>query len=134
MQLAQLAKSYRSVAVTTATPGQLVLMLFDGALRFLSTALHGFEIEAIGTRNEQIHNNLLKTQKILLELQTSLDLANGGDFARNMYALYDFMLVELQKANMGKISEPIVTVERLLREIRDSWAQMLDQTQPPLAA
>jgi flagellar protein FliS len=134
MHIARLAKSYRSVAVTTATPGQLVLMLFDGALRFLSTALHGFAVEAIGARNEQIHNNLLKTQNILRELQASLDLENGGDFAKTMYALYDFMLAELQKANLSKVSEPIVTVERLLREIRDSWAQMLDQTQPPLAA
>ena len=134
MQLARLAKSYRSVAVTTATPGQLVLMLFDGALRFLSTALHGFEQEGIAPRNEQIHNNLIKTQNILLELQASLDLTQGGDFAKTMYALYGFMLAELQKANLAKAAEPIATVERLLREIRDSWAQMLDQSQPPIAA
>ncbi len=134
LQLARLAKSYRSVAVTTATPGQLVLMLFDGALRFLSTAQHGFELEGIAARNEQIHNNLIKTQNILRELQASLDLTNGGEFARTMYALYDFMLTELQKANLGKVAEPIAAVERLLREIRDSWAQMLEQTQPPLAA
>ncbi len=134
MQLARLAKSYRSVAVTTATPGQLVLMLFDGALRFISTALHGFEIEAIAARNEQIHNNLIKTQNILLELQASLDLKVGGEFAQTMYALYDFMLAELQKGNLGKIPEPIANVEKLLREIRDSWAQMLDQTQSPAAA
>ncbi len=134
MQLARLAKSYRSVAVTTATPGQLVLMLFDGALRFLSTAQHGFELEGIAARNEQIHNSLIKTQNILLELQASLDLKLGGDFARTMYALYDFMLAELQRANLTKDAEPIATVERLLREIRESWAQMLDQTHPPVAA
>jgi flagellar protein FliS len=134
MQLARLAKSYRSVAVTTATPGQLVLMLFDGALRFISTALHGFELEGIAARNEQIHNNLIKTQNVLLELQASLDLKAGGEFAQTMYGLYGFMLAELQRANLGKTAEPIRTVERLLREIRDSWAQMLDQTQPPIAA
>lgn len=134
MQIARLAKSYRSVAVTTATPGQLVLMLFDGALRFISTALHGFEVEGIAARNEQIHNNLIKTQNVLLELQASLDLKQGGEFAQTMYALYDFMLAELRKGNLEKTPEPITTVERLLREIRDSWAQMLDQTQPPIAA
>lgn len=134
MQLARLAKSYRSVAVTTATPGQLVLMLFDGALRFLSTALHGFQLDGIGARNEQIHNNLLKTQNILRELQASLDMKAGGEFSQTMYALYDFMLDQLQKANLAKDPEPITTVERLLGEIRTSWAQMLDQTQPPAAA
>jgi len=134
MHIAQLAKSYRSVAVTTATPGQLVLMLFDGTLRFLSTALHGFEIEALGARNEQIHNNLLKGQNVLRELQASLDLQVGGEFGQTMYALYDFMLDQLQKANLTKDPAPIHIVERLLGEIRGSWAQMLDQTQSPVAA
>ena len=129
MQLARLAKSYQSVAVTTATPGHLVLMLFDGALRFLSTALHGFQKEGIAERNEQIHNNLIKTQNILLELRASLDMGVGGEFAKTMYALYGFMLEQLQKANLAKEAEPITTVERLLGEIRDSWAQMLEQTQ-----
>lgn len=129
MQLARLAKSYQSVAVTTATPGHLVLMLFDGALRFLSTALHGFQKEGIAERNEQIHNNLIKTQNILLELRASLDMGVGGEFAKTMYGLYGFMLEQLQKANLAKEPEPITTVERLLGDIRNSWAQMLEQTQ-----
>jgi len=126
MLLSQLAKSYKSVAVSTATPGQLVLMLFDGALRFLAAAQSGFQVEQIGARNEQIHNNLIKTQKILRELQCSLDLVAGGDFAARMFALYDFMLDQLQRANLSKDPGPISNVERLLREIRDAWAQMLD--------
>lgn len=129
MQLARLAKSYQSVAVTTATPGHLVLMLFDGALRFLTTALHGFHKESIAERNEQIHNNLIKAQNILMELQASLDLRVGGEFAKTMYGLYGFMLDQLQKANLAKEAAPITTVEGLLGEIRDSWAQMLEQTQ-----
>jgi flagellar secretion chaperone FliS len=129
MQLAQFAKSYKSVAVTTATPGQLVLMLFDGALRFLSTAVHGFQMEQVSTRNETIHNNLIKAQSILRELQCSLDLKAGGEFGTTMYALYDYMLGELQRANLGKECSPIETVERLLGEIRDAWAQMLKQSQ-----
>lgn len=128
MQLTQLAKSYKSVAVTTATPGQLILMLYDGALRFLATASHGFQIESLNQRNEQIHNNLVKTQNILRELQLSLNLKVGGEFAQNMYALYDFMHDQLRRANLSKEPEPIATVERLLREIRDAWAQMLNQS------
>ena len=71
--LAQYARAYKTVAVRTATPGHLVLMLFDGALRFVSAALHGFECEHIGQRNEQVHNNAIKTQNILRELQVSTD-------------------------------------------------------------
>lgn len=133
MKLAQFAKSYQAVAVTTASPGNLVLMLFDGALRFLSTALIGFQNEEIAKKNEEIHNNLIKTQRILRELQCSLDLKLGGDFATTMYALYDFMIEELRKANMTKESGPIQTVERLLGEIREAWAQMLEQSQSQAA-
>ncbi len=133
MKLAQFAKSYQAVAVTTASPGNLVLMLFDGALRFLSNALIGFQSEDLAKKNEDIHNNLIKTQRILRELQCSLDLKGGGEFAKTMYALYDFMIEELLKANMMKVPGPIQTVERLLGEIRDAWAQMLEQSQSEAA-
>ena len=126
--LAKCAQAYKSVAVTTSTPGQLVLMLFDGALRFLSAALHGFELEGVNQRLEQINNNAIKTQKILRELQCSLDLQLGGEFARRMDALYDYMIDQLIRANLTKDPEPIRLVESLLREIRDAWAQMLEQS------
>ena len=127
MNPAQFAKSYRSVAVTTATPGQLVLMLYDGALRFLATAARGFELTSTGEKYETINNNLLKTQLILRELQTSLDLKAGGEFAKTMWALYDFMLDQLRTANMQKVAGPIQTVEGLILELRGAWAQMLEQ-------
>lgn len=128
MQLAQFAKSYKTVAVSTAPPGQLVLMLFDGALRFMATALGGFHEENIMKRNEAIHNNLIKTQNILRELQVSLDMQAGGEFSARMFALYDFMLTQIQQANLKKESEPIRVVERLLGEIRGAWAQMLERS------
>lgn len=133
MALSQFARSYKSVAVATATPGQLVLMLFDGALRFLATAARSFDLENPGARNEAIHNNVVKSQRILRELQCSLDLKLGGEFATRMFALYDFMLEQLQQANLKKEREPISTVERLLGEIRDAWSQMLQQSAAPVA-
>jgi flagellar protein FliS len=128
MNPAQFAKSYRSVAVTTASPGQLVLMLYDGALRFLATAARGFECDSLAERFETINNNLLKSQAILRELQTSLDLKAGGEFAQTMWALYDFMMDQLRQANMRKQVEPIQTVEGLILELRGAWSQMLEQT------
>jgi flagellar protein FliS len=125
--LAKYARAYKSVAVTTASPGQLVLMLFDGALRFLCASLHGFELEGIGERIEQVNNNSIKAQKILRELQCSLDFNEGGEFARRMSALYDYMLEQLIRANLSKDPAPMRLVEGMLREIRDAWAQMLEQ-------
>ena len=82
MQLAQFVKSYRQAAVASATPGQLILMLFDGALRSMAIALDGFKEEDPVRRNEKIHNKLVNAHDIILELQTSLDLKVPGDFSR----------------------------------------------------
>jgi flagellar secretion chaperone FliS len=135
MQLAQFAKSYKAAAVNTASRGQLVLMLYDGALRFMGIALEGFNDGEIVRRNQTIHNNLVKTQNILLQLQGTLDMQAGGEFSSRMHALYEFMQGQLKEANLRKEAEPIRTVERLLGGIRDAWAKMLQQsaTQNPAA-
>ena len=130
MQLAQFAKSYKTVTVNTASPGHLILMLYDGALRFMGIALLGFNEQNVMKRVETIHNNLVKTQKILRQLQISLDMQAGGEFAGRMYALYDFMQAQIKLANLKKEAEPIRTVERLLGDIRDAWAKMLEQSAP----
>lgn len=127
------AQHYRSTAVNTASPAQLVLMLFDGALRFMGAAHRGFTEVDPARRNEQIHNNLIKTQAILRELQCSLDLAAGGEFAKRMFQLYDYMLTQLRDANLKKAPEPIHVVEELLVPVRDAWSQMLAQATPTAA-
>ncbi len=126
--LAQYARAYKSVAVTTATPGQLVLMLFDGALRFMSAALHGFEQEDFSLRIDLVNTNAIKAQKIIRELQCSLDLQGGGEFAQRMYALYDFMIDQLLKANISKDPAPMRIAQDILGQIRDAWSQMLEQS------
>jgi flagellar secretion chaperone FliS len=133
MHLAQLAKSYQSVAITTATPGQLVLMLFDGALRFMAAAEAGFKIEDFLKRNETINNSIIRAQDILRELQDSLDMGVEGDFSPRMYALYDFMLTQLTQANLKKEAAPIAIVSNLLGQIRDAWAQMLEDSAAQVA-
>jgi len=128
MQLSQFAKSYKSVAVNTSTPGQLTLMLFDGALRFMGMAILGFNEPNFVRRNEVIHNNLIKTHNILLELQISLNMRVEGEFPGRMCALYEFMMNQIREANLKKEVAPIRVVERLLGEIRGAWAQMLEKS------
>lgn len=117
--------SYKTVAVDTASPAKLILMLYDGALRFLGTALEGFEIEDVQKRNETIHNNLLKAQNILLELQRCLNHRDGGEFALNMFRLYDFMITQIMEANMKKQPGNLRPVMNMISEIRDAWEQMM---------
>lgn len=117
--------SYKTVSVDTASPGKLILMLFDGALRFLGAAEDGFHLQDPRERQETIHNNLMKAQNIVSELQRCLNFRQGADFAINMFRLYDFMNAQLMEANVKKDARNIQTVVRLLGEIRDAWDQML---------
>jgi flagellar protein FliS len=119
---------YRKTATTTASPGELVLMLFDGALRFMTAAEIGFQEENFARRNEQIHNNILRAQAIITELQATLNMEVGGEFSENLYRLYDFMQNQLSQANREKNIEKIKVGVGFVQDIREAWAQMLLQT------
>jgi len=128
MVAADYARAYRSAAVMTASPGQLVLMLFDGALKSLAIAQEAFKRPASDwQRLEVINRQLLKAQSILAELQGGLDMQNGGEFAKTMHGLYNYHMRRLFEANVRKQVEPVLEVERLLREVRDAWAEMLSR-------
>jgi flagellar protein FliS len=118
-------QSYRNTAIRTASPGQLVLMLYEGAVRFLEQALTGFDYTDPLQFNQTINNNVLKAQAILRELNGRLDMNKGGDVADNFRRLYGYFDRRLQEGNIRKRREPIEEVTRQLRVIRDSWAEML---------
>ena len=117
--------SYRQVATKTATPGQLVLMLFDGALRLLDKALVGFDLDDPLDSNLAINNNILKAQEILRELNMSLNMEKGGEFAATMRRLYNYYDLQLSQSNLQKDPAGVELVIRLLSVIRGAWAEML---------
>jgi flagellar protein FliS len=119
--------SYRKVATQTATPGQLVLMMYDGAIRFLELSLTGFDYTDPGKFNETISNNIRRAQAIVSELNASLNMERGGDVAMNFRRLYNYFDRRLQLANMKKQRAPIEEILGRLRVFRESWAQMLRQ-------
>jgi flagellar protein FliS len=128
------ARTYRANAVLTASPGQLVLMLYDGTLKALALAQQAFSESASEPRRiENINRHLLKAQAIINELQSGLNLEVGGEFARTMNRLYDYHNRRLFEANLKKDVGPVIEVERLLRELRDAWAEMLSQQAAPEA-
>ena len=119
--------NYRQVATQTATPGQLVLMLFDGAIRFLERARQGFGLEDPLEFNQTINNNVLRAQAIINELNLALDMDKGGDCAMTLRRLYNYMDVRLQEANQYKKEDGILDVVRRLTILRDAWAEMLQK-------
>jgi len=119
--------SYKTVATQTAPPGHLVLMLYDGAIRFLERALEGFQHADPLEFNQTINNNILRAQQILTELNNSLDLDRGGEIAPTLRALYHFMQRQLTLSNNQKKPEGIHDTVRRLSILRDAWSEMLRQ-------
>lgn len=122
------ARTYRANAILTASPGQLVLMLYDGALRCLGTAREAFsrptdDLQRLSIINQQLQ----KAQMILTELQSGLNLEAGGEIARTLHQLYDYHNRRLFEANIHKTEAPVAEVEKLLMELREAWAEMLVQ-------
>lgn len=125
MQLANPWKSYRQIATQTAPPGQLVLMLYDGAIRFLERGLAGFDCEDPAEANMAVHNNLERAIDILRELNLSLNMEQGGEFAVTLRRLYDYFDRRIWDSNVRKSPDGVREVIRHLTVLRDAWASML---------
>jgi flagellar secretion chaperone FliS len=108
---------YRESAVLTASPEQLVVMLYDGARRFLYQA-------AVATRNEHVelaHRKLRRAEAIISHLRNTLDMDQGEVPAR-LQAIYLFCNRHLNEARVQRDPQKIEQVSDLLGELRDAWS------------
>jgi flagellar protein FliS len=120
------ARVYRENSILTASPGQLILMLFDGAARSMAIAHAAFERPKSDLRRiEIINRELIKAQAIFSELRGSLNHEVGGEFAKTMDGLYRYYNRRLLEANIRKQVEPLAEVEQLFSAVHEAWAEML---------
>lgn len=119
---------YFETQVQTAPPENLVLMLYNGALRFATQAVADLD----AGRMQDAHNSLIRAQDIISELAGSLNM-DVGEISRNLLGLYDYMQYRLIQANINKIAEPIREVVTMLTELRDSWAEAIPEMRGRLA-
>jgi flagellar protein FliS len=110
---------YQQTQIETASPERLLLMLYDGAIRFANTAKKALEDKDFNAANA----NCLKVQNILNELMVTLDMKVGGELAKNLFDLYDFMTRQTVQANMSKNPQLLTGVLDILKELRDAWMQ-----------
>lgn len=120
-----IAQQYESQKVLSASPMELILMLYDGGLRALTQAIDAFDIVDDIERMDGIHSQLLRAQDFITELACSLDVEKGGELAVQLDRIYEFMLHHLAKANADKNREAVVEVQELLTELRDSWEKCM---------
>ncbi len=119
MHVKDASSHYKETQVKTANQGKLIVMLYDGAIKFLKIA-----IEHLPTKKyDTVNNNIIKAQDIITELMLSLNF-EVGDFANKLYGLYSYMNKRLVEGNIKKQAEPLEEVIRYLGELKSAWEQI----------
>jgi flagellar protein FliS len=109
--------TYQQNTVTTQSKGRLIVMLYDGAIKFLKLAIKEMEAnnyEAKGTY-------ITRAQDIINELNAVLDMETGGEIATNLRKLYCFMSNRLSQANIKCDPQMIRDVIKLMEELNQGW-------------
>ena len=129
--------TYRETKVKTAGQGQLIVMLYDGAVKNLDRALELLGSDIEGKKNpaniEKVSNAILKTQEIITELTVSLDFEQGGEIAKNLFSLYTWFNRELVEANIAQDISRAMTVRNLLNELKSAWTEIVAKNNPEAA-
>ena len=108
---------YQDTAVTTQSKGRLIVLLYDGAIKFMRLAIKELEAGNYEAKGRYIN----KTQNIINELDAVLDTSAGGEIAANLRKLYHFMNNRLSEANIKRDTQMIREVITLMEELNQSW-------------
>lgn len=111
--------AYKAASVLTAPPGQLIVMLYDGAIRFLAQAATAMRVGDL----ERMRNRLGRAEAIIDELNVSLDMSYG-EIPERLRSIYLFCKSELREASIRAEAERVDVVCRLLSELRESWDKL----------
>lgn len=114
--------AYANNKISTASPADLVLMLYEGAIKFCNIAIVAIENKDV----EKAHNNIVKVQKIIEEFQITLDYKYAT--AKDFNEVYTYLLQRLREANMKKDAEILEEVLKHLRTMRDTWKEVMRLT------
>ncbi len=111
---------YLRTQIMTASPGRLIVMLYDGAIKRMNDAIEAFN-SSEPDRFQDINNHLLAAQNIITELTISLDMEKGGEIAQNCFRIYEFFNDRLIEANTKKHRDPIIQVRDMMKDLREAW-------------
>ncbi|MCD6525374.1 MAG: flagellar export chaperone FliS [Desulfuromonas sp.] len=114
-------QQYQQNQILTASPEQILIMLYDGAIRFTRQAMMGIESGNSVMKVEGIS----RAMAIITEFANTLDHEIGGEIAANLDGLYHFMIRELIQANLNSDMDKLKVVEGLLVELRQTWGEAI---------
>jgi flagellar protein FliS len=124
------AEAYRQTEARSRSPLELVVMLYDGALRFVAEAIEADASGQLARRGKAIS----KALAIIGELQSTLNVKEGGDVAVELDRLYSYVQTRLLDVTMKKDPKALVEVQKLMTPLRDAWTQIANSPAGVLAA
>ncbi|MDF2500965.1 MAG: fliS [Anaerosporomusa subterranea] len=119
MNAASMANAYKTQQIMTASPEELTLMLYNGALRFVSESVRAIDNNDL----EQANKTNLRAQAIIREFMSTLD--TQYEIAHSLMPLYEYMENQLIQGNVKKDTTLLLEVKDLLSELRDGWAEAM---------
>lgn len=111
------AQKYKTTSIQSASREKILLMLYEGAIKFIKLAIQGVEKNNVKDKCE----NIGRAYDIILELNNTLDHKVGGEVAARLEQLYQFMIEQLIKANTKNDIESLKTVQKLLETLHEGW-------------
>lgn len=112
--------SYHTNGISTSSQGQLILMMYDGALQAVNQSIQCMSQKDVAGQSKYI----LKTQDIINELSLALDIKQGGEVAKTLEQLYQFVLNQLIQANITSDKMYLESVIKVLSPLRDAWSRI----------
>lgn len=110
---------YANNRIVTASPAELTLMLYEGAIKFCNIAILGIEEGSI----QKAHDNIAKAERIIQELKITLN--HKYPVAKDFENIYNYLIRRLHQANMKKDKEILEEVNTHLRSVRDTWKEVM---------
>lgn len=119
---------YKNNAIATATPAELTLMLYEGAIKFGNIAIKAIEEGDI----QKAHTNIMKVQRIISEFRNTLDFKYP--VAKDFDRVYEYLERRLVEANVSKDKEIMEEMVMHIRSMRDNWKEVMKRAKQPQSA
>lgn len=117
--------AYANNKIMTASPGELTLMLYEGAIKFCNLAMEAIQHKDI----EKAHNNIMKVERIIEEFQATLN--HQYPVAKDFDNVYNYLMERLREANLKKDEAILEEVLKHLRTMRDVWKEVMHLSRAP---
>ena len=115
------SNEYRHNEVATSSQGKLIIMMYEGALKFVTLAIEGVDSKDLSKKGTYIN----KTHDIINELSCALDMKKGGDVAQKLESLYQFILHQLTLANIKSDRKALESIVNVLTPLMEAWKELL---------